>query len=104
MSSVPNHQRWHANWKLSPNMRTLRTRLFACCGSDLHAQPVLGSKISASELSRTFIESALLVGVPHQKLDARCVGRDVVVCVVSQNKAGYNYLCRYYLPVVLLLP
>ena len=32
-------------------------------GADLHAQLVLSNKISASELRRRFIKSALLVGM-----------------------------------------
>ncbi len=36
--------------------------VFARLGADLHAQSVLIDKISASELTRTFIGSALLVG------------------------------------------
>ena len=31
-------------------------------GADLHARPVLNNKISASEISRKFLKSALLVG------------------------------------------
>ena len=38
---------------------TLHTR-FCTLGADLYAQSVLGNKISVSELSRNFIESALL--------------------------------------------
>ncbi len=60
--SSPNHQRWYAKWKLSRNTYTLHTR-FCTFGADLYAQSVLSNKISASELSRKFIESALLVGV-----------------------------------------
>ena len=38
-------------------------------GADLYAQSVLSNKISASELSREFIKSALLVGqVSDQKM------------------------------------
>ena len=39
------------------------TQVSARCGTDLHAQSVLVNKISASELSRKFIKSALLVGL-----------------------------------------
>ncbi len=35
--------------------------ILACLGADLHAQSVLSNKISASELKRKFIKSALLV-------------------------------------------
>ncbi len=42
-------------------MYTLHTR-FCTFGADLHAQSVLINKISASEISRKFINSALLVG------------------------------------------
>ena len=35
---------------------------FCTFGADLHAQSVLVDKISASELSRMFIKSVLLVG------------------------------------------
>ncbi len=47
--------------KLGWNMYTLHTR-FGTFGSDLHAQSALTNKISASELSRKFIKSAVLVG------------------------------------------
>ncbi len=48
-------------------MYTLHTR-FCTFGTDLYAQSVLSNKISASELSRKFIKSALLVGsLPPQK-------------------------------------
>ncbi len=36
--------------------------VFCTFGADLYAQSVLFSKISASELSRKFIKTALLVG------------------------------------------
>ncbi len=58
---TPNHQRWHAKWELSRNAYTLHTR-FCTFRADLLAQSVLISKISASELSRKFVKSALLVG------------------------------------------
>ncbi len=51
-------------WKLSWNMYKLHTR-FCTLGADLHAQSVLIDKISASQLSRKFIKSALLVGHTH---------------------------------------
>ena len=38
------------------------TRVFAHFGADLHAESVLTDKISASEFSRKFTKSALLVG------------------------------------------
>ncbi len=57
----PNHQRWYAKWKLSRNMYALHAR-FCTFDADLHAQSALRNKISASDLSRKFIESALLVG------------------------------------------
>ncbi len=41
---------------------THRVYIFARLGVDLHAQSVLINKISASELSRKFIKSVLLVG------------------------------------------
>ena len=57
---LPNHQRWYAKWKLSCNIYTLRTR-FCTIGADLYAQSVLINNIFASELSRKFIKSALLL-------------------------------------------
>ncbi len=54
---IPNHQRWHAEWKLSRNRYTMRARFFAHLGANSHAQSELNSKISASELSRNFIKS-----------------------------------------------
>ncbi len=41
--------------------RTLHTR-YCTFGTDLHAQSVIINKISASELTRKFIKSLLLVG------------------------------------------
>ncbi len=52
-------------------MYTLRTRFFARFGADLYAQSVIINRISASELSWKFIESALLVG---QALCFFCLG------------------------------
>ncbi len=61
-SSQP-HQRWYMQkWKLSRNTCTLHTR-FCTLGADLHAQSALSNKIFASELTRKFIKSALLVGL-----------------------------------------
>ena len=45
-------------------MCTLHTR-FCTFGADLHAQSVIIKKISASELRRKFIKSALLVGFTY---------------------------------------
>ncbi len=62
-ANPPDHQRWHAKWKLSRNVHKLRTRFFFYTfGADLYAQSVLIDKASASELRRRFIKSALLVG------------------------------------------
>ncbi len=44
---------------------------FATFGADLHAPSVIGSEISASELRRKFIESALLVGWESNLSEAR---------------------------------
>ena len=65
----PNQQWWHAKWKFSRNMYTLRTR-FCTFGADLRAQSVLINKISASEISRKFVKGALLVGRVRSK---RCI-------------------------------
>ena len=43
LCSIPNHQRWHAKWKLGQNTYMLRTR-FRMFGTDLHAQSVLMNK------------------------------------------------------------
>ena len=43
-ASAPNHQRWHAKWKLSRNTHTLRTRFVARLRTDLHAQSVIVNK------------------------------------------------------------
>ncbi len=58
---IPNHQQWYAKWKLSCNIYALHTR-FRMFGADLYAQSVIVNKLSASELIRKFIKSALLVG------------------------------------------
>ncbi len=60
----PNHQRWHAKWKLSRNMYMLSSTFFARLRADLYAQSVLSNKISASELRRKLSKSTLLVGYP----------------------------------------
>ncbi len=49
---------------------TLRTRFRTFC-VDLYAQSVLVDKISASELSRKFIKSAVLVGY-YRKYKRKC--------------------------------
>ncbi len=61
---LPNHQQWHAKWKLSRNMYTMRTR-FCTFGSDLYARSVLFNYVSASELRPKLIKSALLVGYAY---------------------------------------
>ena len=61
LMSYPTTNGGMQKWKLSRNMYTLHTR-FCTFGTNLHAQSVLINKISASELSRKFIKSALLVG------------------------------------------
>ena len=48
---------------ISAGIRTGRRHVFARFGADLYARSVLLDKISATELSRKFIKSALLVGV-----------------------------------------
>ncbi len=45
LKPCPNHQRWHAKWKLSRNMYTLQTS-FCTFGANLHAQSVIIDKIS----------------------------------------------------------
>ncbi len=44
---LPNHQRWHAKWKLSRNTTYTLHASFCTFGADLHAQSVLSNKISA---------------------------------------------------------
>ena len=59
--------------------------LFCTFGTDLYAQSALVNKISASELSRKFIRSALLVG------NALCVGilrGDKLLGIMSSLEAG----------------
>ena len=58
----PNQQRWYAKWKLSRNTYTLHTRLctFGCQFCMLSR--CLVTKFLASELSRKFTKSVLLVG------------------------------------------
>ena len=43
--------------------------VFCKIGADLHAQSVISNKISASELSRKLIKSALLVGSSQSSND-----------------------------------
>ncbi len=70
-------------WKLSWNTCTLQTR-FCTFGTDLYAQLVLTSKISASELSRKFYEELRCwlgtgqeeMSTPrHQKFGSKNVGK-----------------------------
>ena len=46
----------------SVGMRAHCIHFFACLGTDLYGQSALSNNISASELTRKFIKSALLVG------------------------------------------
>ena len=61
IARIPNHQGWHAKRKLTWNKCTTHT-YFRTFRADLYAQSVLINMISAAELSRKFIKSALLVG------------------------------------------
>ena len=63
----PTTNGWYAKWKLGWNMYTLH-KCFCTFGTDLYAQSVLINIISASELSRNLIKSALLVGYTVQTL------------------------------------
>ena len=58
----PNRQRVVCQVEGSVGTCSLCTHVFARPCADLHAQSVLANKISASELSRKSIKSALLVG------------------------------------------
>ncbi len=61
---VPNHQRWHAKWKLRWNiLYTHCIHVFARLAPICMLSRCLSTKISASELRRKFIKSALLVGL-----------------------------------------
>ncbi len=67
---LPSQQRWCGKWKLSWNVYTLHAS-FCTSGTDTYAQSTLINNISASELRRKFIKSALLVGyvlAGHPKL------------------------------------
>ncbi len=46
----------------SVGISTRCMHILACLGADLYLQPAIIDKISASELSRKFIKSVLLVG------------------------------------------
>ncbi len=61
-SSSPNHQWWYAKWELSRNLYALHTRFLHIWRRFVCSVGAFTTKISASELSRKFIESALLVG------------------------------------------
>ncbi len=84
----PNHQRWYAKWKLSRNIYTSHTR-FCTFGTDLYAQSVIINNISASELSRKFIKSALLVGF----LDLHAQGILYFAIVASKISSALLCLC-----------
>ncbi len=60
--------------KLSWNMYTLHALFFCTFGAGSHVQPVLVTKISASELRRKPIKSALLVGY-----DSECNSKSLTV-------------------------
>ncbi len=61
-STVPNHQRWCAKMEAQSEHICIAYTCFCTFPTDLYAQSVIINKISASELSRKFIKSALLVG------------------------------------------
>ena len=63
-SLLPNRQRWHAKLKLSRNMCTLHTRFLHARRRFCMLSRCLVNKISASELRKKSIKSALLAGSP----------------------------------------
>ena len=64
LPSSPPHPTTNGGMQNGSSVYTLHTR-FCRFDADLHAQSVIIDKISASELSRKFIKSALLVGHHH---------------------------------------
>ncbi len=68
----------------SERTRASRVHVFARFGADLHAQPVFGNKITASELRRKSVKSALLVGKEQAVLwaasPANTAITDLVLC------------------------
>ena len=72
-------------------------KFLARFGADLHAQSVLSSKISASELRRKFIKSALLVGY------AGDVGKDGLPPQPNDPcKRAQTFAKLFFYPVFLL--
>ncbi len=59
----PNLQRRRAKMEAQSEYVRIAYMIFARPGTDSHARSVLSNKISASELRRKFIKSALLVGL-----------------------------------------
>ncbi len=91
---VPNHQRWYAEWRLSRNTYTLHAR-FCTFGADLHAQSVLGNKISASELRRKFIKSVLLAGWHEHSADHHAWHAETFgVCFLAKSAQKKSLLNR----------
>ena len=62
VSFQPNHQRWHAKMEARSEYSHVACTFLHVWRPILHAQSMLIDKISASELSRKFIKSALSVG------------------------------------------
>ncbi len=60
---LPNHQAWHAKWELSRNTYTLHTTFLRVLARTCVLSRLISSKISASELRRKLIKSALSVGL-----------------------------------------
>ncbi len=59
---IPNHHRWHAKWKLSRNVHTLRTRFCHVLASIRMLSRCLVTTISASEIRRKFYQECVVVG------------------------------------------
>ncbi len=60
----PNHQWWCAKMEAQSEYVHIAYTLLPRLGADSHAPSVLSNKISASEIRRKFVKSALLVGLP----------------------------------------
>ncbi len=89
-------------------MYTLSTR-FCTFGADLHAQSVLSNKISASELTRKFIKSALLVGTSIKKNILVCREKEIKDLVARKTLGSFfspSFLLRdfFMCPTLKVLP
>ncbi len=118
---VPNHQRWHAKWKLSRNTQHVaRTSFLHRLASTCMLRRCLVANLSASELRRKFVKRACCwlgrrTGVPPGSPCGHCphssVGRHCGRCCMQDSlkklvhrlcNCAKKYVCMFF-PCLLLL-